>query len=124
MMSLGSGLALASIGRCDLVRLVRSDTDRFSRCFRAAVRKLRRRGKVSLEDSKKFIQFSRYQEPIKAAGSFGTPSFVLMKECEKLARASGGFLDTLADWWSNLVQWIMDNWETVLKILLTLIVLI
>lgn len=46
----------------------------------------------------------------------------LQTECENIAQKSGAFLDDLSDWWNYLVNWLVENWDVVLKVLLSLLV--
>ena len=45
-------------------------------------------------------------------------------EIEHAAKAAGDFVDDVRAWFQVLTQWLIDNWETVLKVLITLIMLV
>ena len=47
--------------------------------------------------------------------------------CEDhLRKTSKGenWVETLREWWENLVQWLIENWDVVMKIVLSLLVLV
>jgi len=45
-------------------------------------------------------------------------------EIEHAAKVAGDFLDDVQAWFRILTQWLVENWDTVLKVLLTLIMFI
>lgn len=81
--------------------------------IRALNNKLRR-GIITREDYWKFRR---------AAYS---PAFMdgFIDEVMVAAKASGDFLEDVRAWFKILADWLIENWDTVLKILLTLIMLI
>lgn len=92
------------------------DDRRFRRQFNLALARLRVRGDITAD------QFYKYR-----AATFNTmevedgKAFVqrLREECEELA---GDLMDDLVKWWEWLVQWIVENWATILKVVLALLV--
>jgi hypothetical protein len=54
------------------------------------------------------------------------PAFMdaFIDEIENAAKAAGDWLEDVQAWFKVLVDWLIENWETVLKVALTLIMLV
>lgn len=70
-------------------------------------------------------RITRIQARRIAEASF-QPEFIsgFVVEIEAAAKAAGDFIDDLRTWFGILTQWLIDNWELVLKVALTLLMLL
>lgn len=108
------------------VRLVRADIV-FRRQFCTALRRLERRGTISKADAHKY-RVACYNRIRLATADGESGAFVqlLRKEVDKLRKAAGlDFDDIMVDLssiFSQVVNWIIENWELVLRVVLMLLV--
>lgn len=79
-----------------------------------ALRKQLRAGKISRNQYQRIAWASFNREFISG--------FIV--EVEAAAKAAGDFIDDVRKWFGILTQWLIDNWELVLKIALTLLMLL
>lgn len=79
-----------------------------------ALNKKLREGAISRADYWKYRQAS--YNPLFMDG--------FIDEIEHAAKVAGDFLDDVQAWFRILTQWLVENWDTVLKVLLTLIMFI
>ena len=91
---------------------------RFRRQFNIALRRLVLRGEITREQQHRY-RVASYNSLVVKDGLSVIQA--LRIECEQMA---GDLLDDLTVWWEWLVQWIIENWALVLKILLSLLVLL
>lgn len=92
------------------------DDRRFRRQFNIALFRLRGRGEVTADDYRKFRNASFNTLAIKDEKAFIR---LLREDCEQKA---GDLMDDLVKWWEWLTEWLINNWATVLKTILTLLV--
>jgi hypothetical protein len=69
------------------------------------------------------ISRAKYWEIRKASWNV-TYLDAVIEEVVHAAEAAGTFIEDVKEWIQYLVKWLIDNWPTVLKILLSLLVLI
>lgn len=97
---------------------------RFRYAYRKALWQQRVAGKITPKQHRRYwlaaMNYERYFYKKKRGTFIGH----LERECQEVARASGAFLDDLSDWWNRLVAWMVENWDVVMKVLLTLVVLL
>lgn len=79
-----------------------------------ALRVQRRAGKITHAEYQRFAWASFNRDFISG----------FVTEIEHAAKKAGDFIDDVRAWFKILTQWLIDNWELVLKVLLTLIMLI
>lgn len=94
----------------------------FQHSFRRALWRLRLSGKITPQQQRKYWLAAVTSQEIEYKDKQAFLIVHLQKECEKIAKASGDFLDDLSDWWNLIVAWIVENWEVILKVLLSLLV--
>lgn len=92
------------------------DDRRFRRQFNLALVRLRAKGEVSGEDYRRYRAASFNVMALEDGKAFIQ---LLREECE---RKAGDLLNDLAAWWQWLTEWLVDNWQTVLKVVLSLLV--
>lgn len=88
-----------------------------------ALERLERSKRITTDQRRQYALAAYSVIPIPGAGNDCLINR-LHGECEKIAKASGDFLDTLADWWSRIVAWIVDNWPTIMQLMMTFIAFI
>ena len=98
------------------------DEVRFRDGFRRALRRLRLRGDISSQEHAKYWAAVTSIKTFEHEGHTGRLSEHLERSCQKIAQESGAFAADLSDWWTQIVAWIVDNWEVILKVLLSLLV--
>lgn len=111
----GAGEALDEPpGRGEAV--LHADDRRFRRQFNLALFRLRGRGEISSSDYWRFRNASFNAMELKDEKAFVQ---LLREECEQKA---GDLMDDLVKWWEWLTEWIIENWKTVLQVVLSLLV--
>ena len=73
-----------------------------------------RRGEIAAEDYWKLRRAS-FQ-----------PKFMdgLIDEIERTAKVAGGWVEDVQEWFAKLVDWIVENWDTIIKVALTLLMFV
>ena len=92
------------------------DDRRFRRQFNVALVRLRQKGEISADEYRRYRGASYNTMAIKDGKAFIQ---ALREECEAKA---GDLMDDLVKWWEWLVNWIIENWKTVLQVVLSLLV--
>lgn len=95
---------------------------RFRFAFRRALWRLRLQGRITPREQRRYWLAAVTMERFEADGKSAFLIEHLHNRCERIAQASGDFLDDLSDWWNRLVAWLVENWDAVLKVLLSLLV--
>lgn len=82
--------------------------------LRIALRRQLKHGKISRKDYQRLVSASWNREFISG----------FVEEVEQAAKIAGDFIDDVKRWFKILVQWLIDNWELVARILFSLLLLI
>lgn len=96
--------------------ILRTEDRRFRRQFNLALTRLRIRGDITASDAVRYRNATFNAMELKDNKAFVQ---LLREECEQRA---GDLMDDLVKWWEWLTEWIMENWKTVLQVVLSLLV--
>lgn len=94
------------------------DDKTFSRQFKRAILRQQVAGVITPEEGSLLRKAVDNRKVIDNGRCFVQ---VLRRRCETIA---GNMFDDLAEWWRVIVEWIVENWETVIRIAITLIIAI
>ena len=91
---------------------------RFKLCFLRALRFQQRAGKITAGEAKVFHAAIVSKE----LNDYGRT--YAHELCIDLSKTASELFDNLADWWSRLFQWLIENWDLVLKTALSLLIML
>lgn len=82
--------------------------------FLRALRILRRQGKITRQEHSRFAWASFNEDFISG----------FVTEVQGAAKAAGDWVENIREWFKMLTDWIVENWPTILRIVLSLLVFI
>lgn len=79
---------------------------------------------ITAAEARRYWLAAMTVEPITYEGKEALFIEHLQRDCEDMARESGDFQEDLVAWWNSIVAWLVDNWKTVLQVVLSLLVIL
>ena len=87
---------------------------RYRRRWILALNAQARRGEITPEDYRRLREASYNRRFIEG----------LIEGIERTAKVAGDFIDDVQAWFKKLVDWLIENWPTILKIALSLLLML
>jgi len=94
----------------------------FRFAYRRFLRSLRREGRITPAEQRKYWLAAVTMEEFDVEGRMAYFIDHLESCCKKIAREAGDLTDDLRGWLSKAYEWLLDNWQVVLQVVLSLLV--
>lgn len=97
---------------------------RFRRQFNRALHVLEKKGRITATERHRYKMAAFNTFPIAYDGRKGSFVGLLRSEVEKAMKEAGDWIDNVRELFNRIVAWIVENWDVVLRIILSLLVFI